>query len=496
MYLLVALIIISVVVTATIANRWSFPVIIIALGVGIVFGSDVTGLIYFDNAVLARRVADFALAFILFQGGFGTHRESMALVFQPSMLLATVGVLVSAGVTTAILHFVVGMDFRFSLLIGAIISSTDAAATFSILRGRSLDRRTAATLEIESAANDPMAIVLTTVIIGFIGTKTASPLAILGNFAWQLVLGVGIGLLCGRVMVWLFNRIQTGDRGFLYVLSIAAVLLPFGLATTVGVSGALAVFFAGFVMGNERFVYKRGIATFLDALSSIMNIGLFVLLGLLCFPHEFSSIWKQGVAVFLVLTLVARPVAVLVSTAFSRFTARQRMMLAWSGVRGAVPIVLATYPAVAGISGSREVFNVVFFAVGLSIILQGSTIGTLADRLGLAGKAKPVSRHALELVTMSRSDFDVFEVHIDADVAAGLRSGARPVLVSSLALPPGTVITMIDRKDTVVAPTGSTELLPGDTLFILCEAARIDEVSSGILARFMPHGGMAENAAG
>jgi cell volume regulation protein A len=466
LYVLAALVLIAVVLTTTLASRFSVPLILIALGVGIVFGSDVTGLIWFDNAHLANELASAALVFILFAGGFETKRENLKLSLVPSMTLATVGVVVTAGVTGLLLWLVLGYSLPLALMIGTIVSCTDAAAVFSIFKTRSISKKVAATSELESAANDPMAIIATTLLVAIVaqGGHEGAWWTIGLDFLWKLVGGAGLGFAVGWVAVRLFRLIQRADRGYFYVLLIGVVLLSYGVAELVHASGMLAAFFAGLVLGNSKIPYRQGLETFLDALSTIANIGLFVLLGLLVFPKEFAHVWFQGIVLFLVLTFVARPAAVWLSTLFSGFRWRDKVFLSWAGVRGAVPIVLATYPLAAGIEGGKEIFNLVFFAVGLSVIVQGTTVGPLADWLGLSLKSRPKPRQAMELITFHESELELCELPVDGAPGAS-------VAVSDLGLPPGTTITMINRKEDIVAPRGSTLVIPGDVVYVLVRSA-------------------------
>lgn len=481
MYLLAAAVLIAVVLTSTLASRLSMPLILIALGVGIVFGSDVTGLIWFDDTHLANELANGALVFILFTGGFETKRENFRLVFLPAMSLATVGVLVTAAVTALLLWLVLGLSLMYSLLIGAIVSCTDAAAVFSILRSRSLHKKVSATTEIESAANDPMAIILTTLLVTVAtqGARHGLWWQVSLEFVWQLAGGVLIGFGAGWVGAKLFRLIKNADRGYFYVLLVGLIFLSFGVAELLHASGMLAVFFTGLVLGNARIPFRHGIDTFLEALSTIANIGLFVLLGLLVFPHEFARIWLPGVAVFLVLTFVARPLAVWVSTLGAGFKLKEKVFLSWAGVRGAVPIVLATYPAAAGVEGGRDLFNIVFFAVALSVLIQGTSVGKLADRLGLSRKVKAKPRQAMELVTFSDSDLELCT--LPAEGVDGARAR-----IAELALPKGATITMINRNEQIIAPRGSTEIEPGDVLYVLTRSDDRDEVARAISRALAP----------
>ncbi|NLD94113.1 MAG: potassium/proton antiporter [Fibrobacter sp.] len=478
MYLILALILLSIVLTARMASKWRLPLVVIALGMGIVFGSDVTGLIYFDNATMARQLADLALIFVLFAGGFGTRKELLKTVFWPSMTSATLGVVITAIVTGLLLHLILHYDLTHSFLLGCIISSTDAAAVFSILRSRSLSPRLSAMTEIESASNDPMAIILTTFAVQLMLSSTQQPFGIGLSFLWQLAGGILIGLLLGKLGVYLCHRVKTLDKGYFYIFLIGIILLSYGLATSLSSSGMMSAFFAGFVMGNSSMPYKKTFSSFLDALSTIANVGIFVLLGLLVFPKEFGSIWIDGLVLFLVLTFVARPVAVFACTFFGKFSFKEQIVMSWGGLRGAVPIVLATYPVAAGIEASKDTFNIIFFAVTLSMLIQGTTIGKIAAYLKLTTKNKPRPSQTMELVTIHSNELELCEITIDDDLYEGSTK------IADLQLPAGTTITMINRNDRIIAPQGSTKLLAGDVLYILVSSSNIDIVSAEILGKF------------
>lgn len=479
MYSLIAsLILISIVLTARIASKWRLPLVVIALSIGILFGSDVLGLIYFNNPKMAKTLADFALVFVLFIGGFGTKKETLQTVLHPSMTLASLGVILTAVITASVLYLFFDFSFKYTLLLGCIISSTDAAAVFSILRSRPLNPKLTSLLEIESATNDPMAIVLTTVAIQLITANVEHPFQVGVFLLWQFFGGIGIGLLIGKIGVLIFQRVKVLDRGYFYIFLISIILLSFGAADVVKASGMISAFFAGFLMGNSGIPYKKTLESFLDALQTIANVIIFVILGLLVFPSEFGTVWKEGLVLFLVLSFLARPVTVLICTVFDKFKSGEKVLLSWCGLRGSVPIVLATYPAAANIEGSREIFNIIFFAVALSMLVQGNTISLIASWLKLTVKPKPKPTQAMELVTLHSSDLELCEIAIDEDDYEG------STFISALHLPKGTTVTMINRHDRIIAPQGSTEVFPGDILYVLVNSKNIERVTSRILGKF------------
>jgi len=307
-YIFGPMLLIAVVLAAVWLERWSVPVILVALGAGILFGSDVLNLWHFDDIHLANQVANIALVFILFQGGFSTKRETFKTVALPAGGLATWGVMLTAAATFGVLWGILHWSLEKSILLAVIISSTDAAATFSILRRQSLPSKLASTIEVESAANDPMAVLMTVIAVdSFAFGQEAQWYMVLLTFCWKFIAAPLFGWFAGRGMVWLFNRLRPQDRGYYYVLSLGLILLIYGTAELIHASGMLAVFVAGFVLGNRSFVHKQGVANFSSALSIMANIGMFALMGLLVFPHQWSAIWVDGIILFLVLTFVARP---------------------------------------------------------------------------------------------------------------------------------------------------------------------------------------------
>lgn len=477
-YLVIPLLLLAVVLAAVWLDRWSVPVILVALGLGIVCGSDVLNFWHFDDFHLANDVANVALVFILFQGGLATKRDDLRAVALPAGGLATWGVVLTAGSLFAALHWLLGWPFEKSLLLGVVISSTDAAATFSILRRQSLPKKLASTLEIESAANDPMAILLTVVVVESLATGVSKGWLVVPLLLWKFVAGPAIGWAIGRFAVAVFDRLNPQDRGYYYVLLLAIVLLSFGATEAAHGSGMLAAFTAGLVMGNRRFIYQQGIRNFSAALSTIANIGVFVLMGVLVFPKQWAGLWVDGVLLFLVLTFVARPAAVWLGTIGMRIGFRERHFLCWAGLRGAVPIVLATYPMAADMPVGNDVFNLVFFAVLLSVSIQGSTLGWLATRLGLATPSRPGHRYALELVTMAHSELDL--IAVDMPDPPG-RPGPR---IRDLILPSRAVITLITRGNEVVPPNGNTRLHGWDRVTVLARPQDEEAVRQALLGPF------------
>lgn len=477
-YLITPSLLIAIVLAAVWLDRWSVPVILIALGAGILFGSDVLNLWHFDDILLTNKVANFALVFILFHGGFATRRCDFEAVALPAGSLATWGVILTALTTFGVLHGILSWPLHKALLLAAIISSTDAAAIFSILRRQPLPSTLSSTVEIESAANDPMAILLTMAAIEWITAAQSAWQMSVALFIWRFAVGPLCGFLLAKAAVWLFNRLTPQDRGHYYVLSLGIILLIYGLTELIKGSGMLAVFIAGYVMGNSPFVHKQGVTNFSSAISTVANVGMFALMGLQVFPNQWGDIWQEGIILFLVLSFIARPFAVFLGTAGMKLGFRNLLFFSWAGLRGSVPIVLATYPSAAGLEIGQEIFNLVFFAVVLSIAIQGSTMGWLARLLHLTTTPRPMPLFDLELVTMAESDFDLMVVELPDP------QGSPGPVIADLKLPSGTVIVLITRDKDIVIPKGSTQLKGWDRLTVLAHAKDHDIIRTVLLDTF------------
>jgi cell volume regulation protein A len=471
MIFLFASLIVVAVFSTKLSSRFGVPVLIAFIGIGVIVGSDVLNLFYFDDARLTKKIADILLIFILFIGGFQTKRAALAAVAGPALGLATVGVLVTAGALGLLTHFIAGYPIAYSLMVASIISSTDAAAVMLITRQNPIRERVAATLDVESAANDPMAILLTLAFVEIVAGKTTSASIIVLKLVWQLGGGVLVGLALSRASVFLFDRLESENRGYYYVLIIGVILLTYGLAGIIRANGTIAVFFMGYWLGNAEFVCKRGVSNFLEGISAFSNLALFLMLGLLAFPSTFAGVWKEGLAIAVLLIFVVRPIAVFACTIPFKYNWRERLFFVWGGIKGAVPIVLATYPAAYGLDPDGAIFNIIFFAVLLSCLVQGTTMAPLAKLLGLTIPAKPHSPYSVELHTLRKSDIDMFEVRIEP---GSLAEGRR---IRDVALPNDVVISSIVRNTRIIPPKGTTLLAADDILFVLAPATAIDAVS-------------------
>jgi cell volume regulation protein A len=449
-YLAIPLILLSVVVSAVHLDKKSVPVILVALFAGIVFGGDGFKFWQFSDMNLTNNLANLALVFVLFHGGFCTKKEHLKQVALPAIGLASWGVVLTAIFTFICLHFILGWDRNLSILLSVIISSTDAAAIFSILRKQSLKTKLASTIEIESAANDPMAILLTLIAVQALSSNAdLNFYSFAGEFLWKFLAGPVIGFVIAKAVVKLINQLIPQENSYYYIILLCTALFTYGFTETLRASGMLAVFTAGVVMGNLQFVHKQGVYNFSSAISTIANILLFVLLGVLVSPHNWlkEGLFLKGVLLFIFLSFVSRPAAVFLGTIGMRIPFSERLFTAWSGLRGAVPIVLATYPIAYNIDNGMEIFNLVFFAVLLSLIVQGSSLGKVASLLKLSSPSRPEPPYSLEFFT--KNNMEIGQKINVFTVALPDPEGCKGPMIKELKLPENTLLLMITRRQKV-----------------------------------------------
>ncbi len=446
------------------AGRLRIPGLLLILGLGMALGSDGLDSIAFDDYRLARTVGIVALGLILFEGGLAAGLDEVRPVMRPALLLALIGTALTALIGGLAAQWLFDLPLLQGLLIGSIFASTDGAAIFALLRHSTLPNRLARTLEAESGFNDPLAVLL---VIGLIAAITEPGYGVedmLWLLARQLAIGAAVGAAGGMLAVRAFRRMPLAGPGLYPVASMAAAALAFGMADVLGGSGFLAVYLAGLWLGGSEFPAKQAVSAFHDGLAWIAQLTMFFTLGLLVFPSRLWDVAPEGIALALVTVLVARPVAVALATAFEPFSARERVVLGWAGLLGAVPIVLATFPVLDGVPGSGELFDIVFFAVIVSTLLQGTTFEALARRLGLVAPA--VSIEAAKPIEALGAE--VVEVPVAAgDAAAGRR-------IRDLGLPPDANVTVVVRKGEAIPARGLTRVAAGDVVRLV---ARRDAVA-------------------
>ena len=462
---LCAILLLGSIVASKTSGRVGVPSLLLFLGVGMLVGSDGLGWIHFDNPKQAQFIGNVALVFILFSGGLDTRWDSIRPVLWQGVSLSTFGVLITAVVVGVAVPYFTSLTWKEGLLLGAIISSTDAPAVFTILRSKGVGLRgnLRPLLELESGSNDPMAYLLTTAALQlFTGMDESGSYWILGVlFVKQMAIGALAGWAMGRLTTRIVNRMQLDFDGLYPVLLLALVLLTFSGTQLLGGNGFLAVYLAGIVLGNRNFVHKKSLVQFYDGQAWLVQIIMFLVLGLLVFPKQLIPVMSSGLLISLVLILVARPLAVFAALAPFRMAIAKRLMISWVGLRGAVPIVLATYPMVAGIEGSSLIFNLVFFIVLTSVAIQGTTMPLLARLLNVQRPTTARARTSLDVEISPETRGQQVVLHVPMDSVAIGKSLLR------LSLPRGTLITTVQRGGTWISPTGSTVILGGDRLIAI-----------------------------
>lgn len=458
-----ALLLIVGVLTTKFSSRIGVPALVLFIAVGMIAGSEVLDFFYLSNAYFAQMVGVVALVSILFEGGMQTNWKAVKPVIKPSLSLATLGVVVTAGLVGVAAKMILGVSWLEGMLVGAIVGSTDASAVFVVLKGKNINPKLGSTLEAESGSNDPMAMFLTIALIQFMTASDASLWTMIGFFLWQMGIGLILGLLFGRLAAFSINHISLESSGLYPVFTLAFALVTYSLTDLVNASGLLAVYIAAVVIGNSELTYRHSIFHFNEGFAWMMQILMFVMLGLLVFPSELFTfdVMTKGILLSVILIIVARPVAVFLTTIKMNYTLKEKIFLSWAGLKGAVPIVLATFPLIAGLEHSQEFFNIVFFVVLISALVQGSSIARFAEKLGLTGPTKVDSPHSLELISIGKANAEIIEYEVNEAtpfIDRTLQEIEFPRLVS---------ISAIIRAGRVITPAGMTKVLAGDILYIL-----------------------------
>ncbi len=466
------------IIASILSDRMGVPALLVFLSIGMLAGSDGPGGIHYDDAHSANFVGTLALAYIIFSGGLDTNWRIIRPIFARGAILSTVGVVITAGVVGLFSWGMLGFSPVTALLLGAIISSTDAAAVFSVLRGRGvgLKGELRPLLEFESGSNDPMAIFLTIGLTALATQPESDWHGLLLSFLINASAGVAVGYASGRIAGHLINRIRLEYEGLYPVLSMSLVLMTFGTAEGIGGNGYLAVYLCGILLNGTNFVHKRHVVRFHSGLAWLMQIVMFLVLGLLVFPSQLPGVAPSGLMVVLVLMFVARPLAVLVCLARSRFNWREKALISWTGLRGAVPIVLATFPLLAGFEQSHLIFDIVFFTVLISVALQGTLLMPVARWLGVDEPMASRPVFSLEIEHKGQARGETQEIEVQPNMAAVGRK------IMDLELPPEVLILLIGRGEGFVVPRGETVIEPYDTLLLLGESEPLKEAENAVLS--------------
>lgn len=463
--ILIGSILLFVSLIASRTTKYGIPTLLLFLLVGMLAGSDGPGGISFDDPRIAKFLGAVALSFILFSGGLETKWNDIKPVFWQGVSLSTLGVIITA-LTIAVLVFLL-TDFSFleGLLLGSIVSSTDAAAVFSILKSRSvgLKGNLRHLLELESGSNDPMAFFLTIIFTYLLSNPDITYLSLIPMFFTQMILGALVGYLMGLAMHRILNWIKLEFEGLYSVLLITLVLFTFSFSEFIGGNAFLSVYISACILGNKDFIHKKSLTKHFDGQSWLMQIVLFITLGLLVFPSQILPYLGIGILVSLLLIFVARPLSVFISLSFFKIDVRKKLFVSWVGLRGAVPIVLAMYPLTAGVGKSNIIFNLVFFISITSILIQGTTLPLMAKWLKLAVPVNIKKKTVLDVEQTGKAR-SVYKV---IPIEPGCTNIGKTVV--EIGLPNSIIITHIERNNKYFLSDGSTKIMAGDKLHILAD---------------------------
>ncbi|MDD3293721.1 MAG: potassium/proton antiporter [Geobacteraceae bacterium] len=465
-----AILLLLCIFASKLSSRLGIPAMVLFMVVGMLAGSEGPGGILMDNPLLVQSVGVFALSYILFAGGLDTDWRQIRPLIREGFVLSTIGVGVTAFLVGWFVHAVLGFSWLEGLLLGSIVSSTDAAAVFAVLRSRNvhLKGNLKPLLELESGSNDPMAVLLTTTMILLLNNPTYNTLKLIPLVFWQMAIGAAVGYLLGKVSVLLINRLRLDYEGLYSVFTLTSVPLIYAVASMIKSNGFLAVYIAGLVMGNSAFVQKKSLLRFHDGLAWLMQITMFTVLGLQVFPSHLVPVILSGLLVAAFLMIVARPLSVMLGLSFSRLALNEKGLISWVGLRGSVPIVLATFPLVAGLDKADIIFNLVFFIVLTSALLQGSSIPVISRllKVGADGPTKPFPLPDSEaMADMSKK---MQELHVPAHSPV---VGKQLVEIS---LPKDLLVVYIQRDDEYLIPHGNAVITAGDRLFVLADEKALD----------------------
>ena len=455
---------------ALVADRVKVPGLLLFLGLGMLVGSEGIGGVEFDDAELTRTLGTIGLVLILFEGGLSAGWREIRPVLATAVSLATVGTVITAVVAGFASAWILGLSNLEGLILGAAVAATDSAAIFAVLRGSNLRRRIARSLEGESGMNDPVALLLVTGFIAWIEEPGYGLDGMAVELFAKLGLGAVLGVLVGLAARGTFRRLDYPTQGLYPVASIATAAISYGVAEVAQGSGFLAVYLTALILGTGQVPGRRTIVAFHQGLGWVSQISLFFLLGLLVFPSQLIDVAGKGLLISGVLIFVARPLAALLASLTERFSLRERLMLGWAGLRGAVPIWLATFPVIEGLDAGGEIFNIIFFVVVTSTLVQGVSFEPLARRLGLTTTEPALPRPLVESGAIRRLGGEVFAYRVDQDAAIV----GRPV--RDLRLPREAIVNVIVRGGEAIPPRGSTEIEGSDELHILVRAEVRGEV--------------------
>ncbi|MER2997303.1 potassium/proton antiporter [Pontibacter populi] len=447
-------------------GKFGIPALVLFLGVGMLAGSEGIGNIHFNDPGSAQSMGTVALTIILFSGGLDTRWETTKPILWRGVSLSTVGVFITAMLLGVFVWLISDFTLLEGLLLGSIVSSTDAAAVFSILRSKNigLKHNLRPTLELESGSNDPMAYFLTVSLTFMVVNEgEASIWSLVPMFFLQMSIGAVMGIAMGRIMAWVINRITLQQEGLYPALSLGMLIFTYAFTAVINGNGFLAVYIAGVILGNRNFIHKGSLTKFYDGVAWLMQILMFLTLGLLVFPSQMIPVLGTGMLISVFLILVARPISVFVSMVPFRSTFRDKLYISWVGLRGAVPIVFATYPMLAGVGKSNMIFNIVFFIVLTSVMLQGTTLALVARWLRLSRNDKSPKRFQLG----EEMGLDMKNALVELDLTSNSTGVGKSIV--ELQFPKTALIVLINRGGKYVTPNGATVLEENDKLLVMID---------------------------
>ncbi|MFA5553032.1 MAG: potassium/proton antiporter [Phycisphaerae bacterium] len=463
-FLYVSVLIFLSILASKLSDRLSVPVLLLFLIIGMLAGSEGLGGIYFNDPLFAKSIGIVALVFIIFTGGIHTRWKDVRPVLVPGFVLATFGVLITAIIVGLFSVFILKLSYIEGMLLGSIVSSTDAAAVFTVLRSKraSLKGSVRPLLELESGSNDPMAVFLTMGFIHLLTIKDASLADLIPMFFLDMGVGALMGYIMAQLSIYIINRARLEYSGLYPVLTMSLILMTYAATTAFRGNGILAVYLVGLIMGSREFVHKKTIMKFHDGLAWLMQIAMFLTLGLLVFPSQIIPVIAAGLLAALVLIFLARPIASFLCLLPFKFNYPEKTMISWVGLKGAVPIILATFPMLAGLPQAETIFNIVFFVVLTSVLIQGTSIPFIAKKLKLSipydKRVYPIEFEKTDGIDASLEELIVpFESEVIGKHIYEIRT------------PPKCLIVLIARQDKYFIPHGSTVIEPGDIFLVLAK---------------------------
>lgn len=460
------LVLLICITSSKVLYKFGVPILLIFILLGMLFGSDGMVGIYFDNYELTKQLCSIGLVFIMFFGGFGTNWNMAKPVAVPSILMSSLGVIITAGMTGIFCYMIIGTSLLEGFLIGAIAASTDAASVFAVLRSQKLNLKgsLASLLEVESGSNDPIAYMLTLVILTLMsnsGVELIAPMVIK-----QIVFGLTIGFILAKLSVYVLRKSNFEIEGFYTILIIAIIILSYALSEYIGGNGYLSVYISGIIIGNSRIPHKKSLVHFFDGISWIMQIMLFFMLGLLSFPSKLPGVFGIAIAISVFMIVVARPLSTFIVLGMFDFSNKDKLFISWVGLRGAASVVFAIYAVTQNVTIENDIFHIIFFIALVSVGIQGTLIPTVARKLDLVDDSTPVLR------TFNDYDGEISSKLIEVNISDNSKWANKSIMDSNI--PEDILIVMIKRQEQVLVPKGSTIIKNGDILVL--SGDRIEEL--------------------